>query len=74
LADLADEAYRFLKERLEPQEALARLLTGDDLIKEFRLQPGPEFRRLLTVVREAQWEGLVRTREDAIGLVRRLLD
>ena len=61
LADLADEAYRFLKERLEPQEALPRLLTGDDLIREFRLQPGPLFRRLLTAVQEAQWEGLVHT-------------
>jgi poly(A) polymerase len=74
LADLADEAYRFLKERLEPQETLARLLTGDDLIREFRLQPGPQFRRLLTAVQEAQWEGLVHTREDASRLVRRLLE
>lgn len=74
LADLADEAYRFLKERLEPQESLARLLTGDDLIQEFRLQPGPEFRRLLTAVQEAQWEGLVHTPEDAFRLVRRLLE
>ncbi len=74
LADLADAAYQFLKERLEPQEALTRLLTGDDLIREFHLQPGPEFRRLLTEVREAQWEGQVQTREEALRLVRRLLE
>ena len=67
MADLADEAYRFLKERLEPQEALPRLLTGDDLIREFRLKPGPLFRRLLTAVQEAQWEGTVHTREEALG-------
>jgi poly(A) polymerase len=74
LADLADEAYRFLKERLEPQEALPRLLTGDDLIREFRLQPGPLFSRLLTAVQEAQWEGAVHDREGALRLVRRLLE
>ena len=33
LADLADEAYRFLKDRLEPQERLPRLLNGHDLLR-----------------------------------------
>ncbi len=74
LADLADEAYRFLKERLEPQEALPRLLSGDDLIREFHLQPGPQFRSLLTAVQEAQWEGMVHSRDEALRLVRRLLE
>jgi poly(A) polymerase len=74
LADLAEEAYHFLKDRLEPQEAMPRLLTGDDLIKEFRLEPGPLFRQLLTAVQEAQWEGTVRTREDALRLTRRLIE
>ena len=74
LADLADEAYRFLRERLEPQEAKPRLLTGDDLIREFGLKPGPLFRQLLTAVQEEQWEGTVHTREDALSLARRLID
>jgi poly(A) polymerase len=74
LAELADEALRFLKEKLEPQESLPRLLSGDDLIREFRLEPGPRFRHLLTAVQEAQWEGMVRTREEALRLVRRLLE
>jgi poly(A) polymerase len=73
LAELADEALRFLKEKLEPQETLPRLLSGGDLIREFHLEPGPRFRDLLTAVQEAQWEGMVRTREEALGLVRRLL-
>ena len=73
LAELADEAYHFLKERLEPQERLPRLLSGDDLIS-LGLTPGPRFRQLLTAVEEAQWEGVVRIREDAFRLVRRLLD
>jgi poly(A) polymerase len=74
LADLADESYHFLKEKLEPQESQPRLLTGDDLVKEFRLPPGPLFRRLLTAVQEARWEGQIHNREDALRLVQRLLD
>jgi poly(A) polymerase len=73
LADLADEAYRFLKERLEPQERMPKLLTGHDLIKILGLKPGPHFKRLLTAVTEAQWEGLVNTRQEALDLARRLL-
>jgi poly(A) polymerase len=72
LADLADAAYQFLKERLEPQERLPKLLSGHDLLR-LGLPPGPQFRRLLTAVEEAQWEGLVQTREEALEMVRRLL-
>jgi poly(A) polymerase len=73
LADLADEAYRFLIERLEPQEHLPRLLTGHDLQKILGLRPGPRFKRLLSAVEEAQWEGRVTNREEALNLVRQLL-
>jgi len=73
LADLAEEAYRFFKEKFAPQEVMPRLLNGDDLIREFHLQPGPRFRQLLDAVQEAQWEGAVSTREGALSLVRRLI-
>jgi poly(A) polymerase len=72
LADLADAAYQFLKERLEPLERHAKLINGHDLIR-LGLLPGPRFRRLLTAVEEAQWEGLIRTREEALAMVQRLL-
>jgi poly(A) polymerase len=71
LADLADAAYLFLKERLEPQERSPKLLSGHDLIR-LGLKPGPQFRQLLTAVEEAQWEGMVRTREEALEMVQRL--
>jgi poly(A) polymerase len=73
LADLAEEAYHFLKERVEPQERLPKLVSGHDLVKLLGLKPGPQFRRLLGAVQEAQWEGLVQTREEALELVRRLV-
>jgi poly(A) polymerase len=72
LADLAEAAYQFLKERLEPQERLPKLINGHDLIK-LGLPSGPRFRQLLTAVEEAQWEGLVQTREEALAMIQRLL-
>jgi len=73
LAELADAAYHFLKERLEPQERQPRLLTGHDLIKVLGLAPGPRFREILVAVEEAQWEGAIHTRQEALDLARRLL-
>jgi len=72
LSDLAEAALRFLRERLEPQERHPKLLNGHDLIR-LGLKPGPQFRRLLTAVEEAQWEGLIQSREEALAMVQRLL-
>ena len=47
------------------------LLTGNDL-KALGMRPGPEFKRLLDAVREAQLDGQARTRDDALALVRSL--
>jgi poly(A) polymerase len=69
---LADAAYHFLKERLELQERQPRLLTGHDLIQVLGLEPGPLFRAILTAVEEAQWEGGVRNRQEALELARKL--
>jgi poly(A) polymerase len=49
------------------------LLTGDDL-KRHGLEPGPQFKRLLDAVREAQLDGTITTREQALGLVDQLKD
>ena len=70
LAELADAAYHFLKEHLEPQARQPRLLTGHDLIKVLGLTPGPIFREILTAVEEAQWEGAIHTRQEALELAR----
>jgi putative nucleotidyltransferase with HDIG domain len=48
------------------------LVTGDDLIR-LGLEPGPKFKRLLDAVREAQLEGTIKTREEALELVDRVL-
>lgn len=72
LVDLAEAAWRFSEEHLAAPRDQPRLLTGHDL-KALGLQPGPEFRRLLGAVEEAQWEGEVNTREEALDLVKRLI-
>jgi hypothetical protein len=47
------------------------LLTGDDL-KEHGVPPGPVYKRLLDAVREAQLDGTITTKEQALGLVDQL--
>lgn len=56
-------------EELNPQP----LLTGADLIA-LGLSPGPEFKRLLDAVREAQLDGEDRSKEDALRRVQTLRD
>jgi poly(A) polymerase len=47
------------------------LVTGDDL-RAAGMTPGPQFKRILDAVREAQLEGKVRTKEDGLRLAREL--
>jgi len=49
------------------------LITGKDLLDQFRLAPGPQIGKLLAQVREAQAVGEVRDREDALEYVRQAL-
>lgn len=49
----------------------APLLSGDDLIRDFGLSPGPQIGELLDALREAQAAGEVGSREEAVALVER---
>ena len=68
--------YEFVKNFLEttpPEEVRPpRLVTGDDLIA-MGLEPGPIFGHILQAVEEAQLEGRVRGREEALELVRQIV-
>jgi hypothetical protein len=57
-------------DRQEKEIMPVRLLTGEDLIHEFRLRPGRAIGRLLTMIREAQAAGEISTREEALQYVR----
>lgn len=64
--------WQFCREKLVelPPEVIrpARLLTGDDLIQ-LGYSPGSLFAEILTAVEDAQLEGRITTREEAIALV-----
>jgi poly(A) polymerase len=47
-----------------------RLITGHDLIK-MGYVPGPQFSEILTAVEDAQLEGRVKDREEAVTLVQK---
>jgi tRNA nucleotidyltransferase/poly(A) polymerase len=57
----------FGEEQIRP----ARLLSGDDLI-ELGMRPGPELGRVLRAVEDAQLEGRVRDRDEALRLANEL--
>lgn len=67
------ENYKLAREMLaqipEPAIRPARLLSGEDLIRD-GYKPGPLFKQILQAVEDAQLEGEIRTREDALHLVR----
>ena len=50
-----------------------RLVNGNELMETFQLPPGPRIGQLLGAVEEAQAEGRVRTKTQALALVRTLL-
>ncbi len=61
-------------EKSELQVKPPVLLNGDDLLLLFRLKPGPEIGRILEDIREAQVEGKIYTRQDAIRFVMKIAD
>jgi len=66
--------YNFVRERVQhtPEEEIrpAPLVNGEDLIA-LGYHPGPRFRDILSAVEDAQLEGALHTREDALAFVRR---
>jgi len=70
--DVAQTLLAHWFERHEETVAPPPLITGDDLMDELGLEPGPEIGRLLEAVREAQAAGEVTTPEEALALAARL--
>lgn len=65
-----DLVKRFVDETPPEEVRPPRLISGDDLIA-LGLRPGPDFKSLLDAVEEAQLDGSVTTREQALELVKR---
>ncbi|MCL4252675.1 MAG: hypothetical protein KJ043_02720, partial [Anaerolineae bacterium] len=50
------------------------LLTGDDLVAHFGLSPGKHIGKLLTMLREAQVLGQIRTTDEALAYIKRIIE
>jgi poly(A) polymerase len=67
--DSYEFVQRFLRETPAEQVRPPRLITGDDL-RQMGFQPGPLFKEILDEIEEAQLDGRLREREEAIEFVR----
>ncbi len=67
--DAYEFVQRFLRETPPEQVRPARLITGDDLM-EMGFRPGPLFKQILQAVEEAQLDGRLQGRDEAIDFVR----
>ncbi len=66
------EAVRkFLRETPPAQVRPPRLITGDDLIA-LGMKPGPNMKKILLAIEDAQLEGKISSRGEALGLAREL--
>jgi len=68
--DAYETVSKLLRDTPPEQVRPARLLTGNDL-KDMGYSPGPEFQKILTAIEDAQLEGQIRTKAEAISLVKR---
>jgi poly(A) polymerase len=75
VADVMDDSIaeiEFCREKLAlPGQVFnpPPLITGEDL-KQLGIPPGPAYRELLDAVRDAQLEGAIATRDEALRLVK----
>lgn len=69
LKQIADTYY----EHILPIRKQGRLITGDDLIKHFDVKEGRQIGRLLKAIEERQFDGDIRTREEALIAVAALI-
>jgi tRNA nucleotidyltransferase/poly(A) polymerase len=69
MLDAYEFVLRFLRETPPGEVRPPRLVTGEDL-KQMGFIPGPRFKEILSAVEEGQLEGLLHSRDEALGFVR----
>lgn len=72
MASLYQEVEDVYRQTIKPVLA-NRLLSGNDLIEVFGLEPGPEFREIFDSLESAQVEGEVQDKEQALDWVKNYL-
>ncbi len=71
---LAQEERQRLRERLSAPALPPPLVRGDDLKNTLGIPPGPHYKEILTAVHDAQLEGRLRNKEEALSLARQLYE
>ena len=72
--DLLCKLENFYIETLETLKPLPKLLDGNDIMKLFNLAPSPELGKILKGLHEAQINGDVQTKDEAINYIKQLLN
>ncbi|HOX54140.1 MAG: HD domain-containing protein [Candidatus Omnitrophica bacterium] len=67
IKELVQRYFDKLKEK-----PFVRLIDGNDLIKKLRLKPSPDFSKILREVEEAQAEGSIKTKNQALELAKKI--
>ena len=62
----------YFKRKKEPK--LVRLITGDDLIKKFKLGPSPLIGKILSEIEELQAIGKIKTKKEALKVAKELIN
>lgn len=73
LDDVLQRIRRLLKTRGGYQQLPPPLIDGTDIMIELNLKPGPQIGELLTVAREAQLAGKIRTKSQALTLLKKTI-
>ena len=67
ISAIADTYFR------ELESPRAQLITGDELMRDFGLSQGPAIGKIISSIKEAQINGVIKDRREAINLVRKIL-
>lgn len=70
LADLYSEIDRICRQQIKPALNAPRLVNGRDLIA-LGLQPGPIFKKILALLEQAQVDGKISSRRDALNYLKK---
>ena len=59
--------------RIKKEKKLPRIITGDDLIKKFKLEPSPLIGKILKELEELQAIGKIKNKREALGIAKKFI-
>jgi len=70
----ARDMIRHFYATYKPKTIMPPLVTGDDLIAEFKLAPSPLFKKILKIVEESRFSNQIKTKKEALKLIEDFLN